>query len=258
MPEAVAALEHDDGASGALGLVDADGLALLVPRPSSATVCATCPNRFATSTPPASTSACSPRWATPRSTYRHDAAATAAHVDKGTVDAAVLLRAGHRRPDPRRGRRRRADAAEDDVLRAEAAHRAWCSAASICDRTPVEGVSVRQLTSQVAPDASSAREVAGALALDRAHDLALHLVLVGRRATTSRNTPIGVGIVGAYASRDSANASAGCARVLVVHEELVLADVGHVHDLALAELVEHHAALAVVAEADRLAVAAAR
>ena len=26
-------------------------------------------------------------------TYRHDAAATAAHVDKGTVDAAILLRA---------------------------------------------------------------------------------------------------------------------------------------------------------------------
>ena len=42
--------------------------------------------------------------------------------------------------------------------------------------------------------------------------------------------------------------------MLVVHEQLVLAHVGHVDDLALAELVEDHATVAVGAEADRLAV----
>ena len=41
---------------------------------------------------------------------------------------------------------------------------------------------------------------------------------------------------------------------LVVHEELVVADVGDAHDLRLAELVHHDAHLAVGAEADRLAV----
>ena len=42
--------------------------------------------------------------------------------------------------------------------------------------------------------------------------------------------------------------------MLVVHEQPVLADVGDLDDLALAELVEDHAALVVGAEADRLAV----
>ena len=71
---------------------------------------------------------------------------------------------------------------------------------------------------------------------------------------TTRNTPTGVGMVGADDSRDSANASVGIGAGLVVHEERVLAHVGDVDDLALAELVEHDAVLVVVAEPDRLAV----
>ena len=59
--------------------------------------------------------------------------------------------------------------------------------------------------------------------------------------------------MGCEANRDSANASAG-RDGLVVHEELVLPDVVDVHDVALAELVEHHTAVAVLAEADRFAV----
>ncbi len=93
VPEAVAALEHDMVRTGALGLVDTDGLALLVPRPELGDRLNDLPKsirdvdaaRFDVGVLPALGDA--------EVTYRHDAAATAAHVDKGTVDAAILLRA---------------------------------------------------------------------------------------------------------------------------------------------------------------------
>ena len=50
------------------------------------------------------------------------------------------------------------------------------------------------------------------------------------------------------------NARPGSARRLVVHEDGVLADVGDVDDAGPSLAVEHHALLAVGAEADRLAV----
>ena len=93
VPEAVAALEQEMVRTGALGLVDADGLALLVPRPELGDRLGDLPEsirdvdaaRFDVGVLPALGDA--------EVTYRHDAAATAAHVDKGTVDAAILLRA---------------------------------------------------------------------------------------------------------------------------------------------------------------------
>ena len=71
---------------------------------------------------------------------------------------------------------------------------------------------------------------------------------------TSRKMPIGVALDGPCASRDSANASPGLSRVLVVDQQRVLADVGDVDDLAVAAAAHVDAALVVLAEADRLAV----
>jgi uncharacterized protein (DUF1015 family) len=93
VPESVAALEQEMTREGALGLVDSDGLALLVPRPELGPLLEPLPAsirdvdaaRFDVGVLPALGDA--------EVTYRHDAAAAASHVDKGTVDAAVLLRA---------------------------------------------------------------------------------------------------------------------------------------------------------------------
>ena len=78
---------------GGLGLVDRDGLALLMPtaelelahRPSSRPSCAT-------SAPPTSTPACSRPCRASSLAYRNDAQTVAAAVAKGNADAAVLLR----------------------------------------------------------------------------------------------------------------------------------------------------------------------
>jgi uncharacterized protein (DUF1015 family) len=93
VPEGVATLEREMRSEGALGLVDGDGLALLVPGPALGDLLRELPEsirdvdaaRFDVGVLPALGDA--------EVTYRHDAAATAAHVDKGTVDAAILLRA---------------------------------------------------------------------------------------------------------------------------------------------------------------------
>jgi uncharacterized protein (DUF1015 family) len=93
VPEGVAALVQEMTHTAALGLVDADGLALLVPRPELGDRLRDLPEsirdvdaaRFDVGVLPVLNDA--------EVTYRHDAAATAAHVDKGTVDAAILLRA---------------------------------------------------------------------------------------------------------------------------------------------------------------------
>ena len=58
VPEGVAALETAMRESGGLGLVDRDGLALLLPRPSSRPAWATCRSSCATSTRRASTPGC--------------------------------------------------------------------------------------------------------------------------------------------------------------------------------------------------------
>ena len=71
----------------------------------------------------------------------------------------------------------------------------------------------------------------------------------------SRNTPIGVGIVGAEASLCERERERRAVAFLIVHHELLDADVGDRHDLALRELVENDAVLTVGPEAvDRLAV----
>jgi uncharacterized protein (DUF1015 family) len=91
-PDGVATLEADMHARGALGLVDRSGLALLEPLPALDVAMAALPDalhdvdaaRFDTGV----------RTAVPDATlsYRNDARAVAAQVEKGTVDAAVLLR----------------------------------------------------------------------------------------------------------------------------------------------------------------------
>ena len=72
--------------------------------------------------------------------------------------------------------------------------------------------------------------------------------------STSRNTPIGRGLVRRVAEPREREGDAGSARRLVVHEERVLADLGHVDELDAAVGSLHDPALEVRAEADRLAV----
>jgi uncharacterized protein (DUF1015 family) len=92
-PDAVAALRRRMVDEGALGLVDRDGLALLAPRPQvfaerlldvPAEARDVDAARFEAGVMPVIPDA--------RVTYRNDAAAVAAIVDKGAADAAVLLR----------------------------------------------------------------------------------------------------------------------------------------------------------------------
>ncbi|HZP30476.1 MAG TPA: DUF1015 domain-containing protein [Acidimicrobiia bacterium] len=92
-PDAVAALERRMRDAGGLGLVDGDGLALLVPHPDALAALDGLPaplpdvdaSRFDAGIRPALGAA--------ELTYRNDAATCAALVDKGAADAAVLLRA---------------------------------------------------------------------------------------------------------------------------------------------------------------------
>ena len=197
-------------AEGGLGLVDPDGLALLVPQPGALDPDAGGPapplpdvdaTRFDVGDPPcprrrrALPTATTPR-PSPRSSTR------------ATPTPRVLLRAGDRRTDPRRRVRGRAHAGEDDVLRTQAAHRhghpqprrlsASLSSASYVD----------------VPDCARVEqgaEVARAVALRRGRELALHLELVarpldvaehadrrrassaGRRAATARTRASGPG-----------------------------------------------------------------
>jgi uncharacterized protein (DUF1015 family) len=92
--EGVATLELAMCAEGGLGLVDQDGLALLVPRPELTAALAAEPvelhdvdsARFDAGLRPALDTAGIAL------TYRNDAATCAAHVEKGAADASVLLR----------------------------------------------------------------------------------------------------------------------------------------------------------------------
>jgi uncharacterized protein (DUF1015 family) len=92
-PEGVAALEIAMRDEGGLGLVDRDGLALLVPRPELAAARTAEPAelhdvdaaRFDAGLRPALDAA------GVTLTYRNDAATCAAHVEKGAADASVLL-----------------------------------------------------------------------------------------------------------------------------------------------------------------------
>jgi uncharacterized protein (DUF1015 family) len=92
--DGVAVLEARMGAEGGLGLVDATGLALLVPRPGAldreleglpAPLPGVDASRFDAGVRPCLGDA--------ELTYRNDAATCAALVDKGAADAAILLRA---------------------------------------------------------------------------------------------------------------------------------------------------------------------
>ena len=234
-----------------------DGLALLVPdagaaRPRSPT---SIPRRRARPTRRASTPVVLPalpgRDARATATTRRRVAAL---VDKGAADAAVLLRpvsvADDRAPRPRP----RAHAAEDDVLRAQAAHRMVFRSARLKPATLV-GLVDRPGRRRCR---GAAREVAGALTLGRGDELALHLDLVRRprrRRGTRRPASASSAMIGQARQRErERRVGAG----LVVHEERVLADVGDVARSRLAELVQHDAVLVVGAEADRLAVLAAR
>ncbi len=93
-PESVAELERRMHAEGGLGLVDATGLALLVPR-SEAVAAARAEHPAPL---PAVDATCFDvgirgRLGDATLSYRNDAATVAALVDKGTADAAILLRA---------------------------------------------------------------------------------------------------------------------------------------------------------------------
>ena len=109
------------------------------------------------------------------------------------------------------------------------------------------------MTSQTAPESSSGCEVAGAVALRRGRELALHLELVARPLDVAEHAD---GrrhrrLVGEARQRERERRVRA---VLVVDEQALLADVGDVDDLALTELVEHDALLGVGTEADRLTV----
>ena len=200
-------------------------------------------------------------------TFRDDAGATAALVEKGAADAAVLLRPVTVDADPRRRFRRGAHAAEDDVLPAQAPHRLHvpqpgriaqgrrgeASAAAepeagggASDRGP--GIPARserrpkgQPTSQVAPEAISVGQVARAALLARRDELALHLGVVHRALDVAEDADRrGNGrVVGQPRQRERQRRMIA---VLVVHEQPVLAHVGDVDDLGVAVRVQRDAA----------------
>jgi uncharacterized protein (DUF1015 family) len=93
-PESVAALERAMHAEGGLGLVDADGLALLVPNSDAlATALAAEPSPLPDIDATRVELGIRPALGSAELAYRNDAATVAALVDKGDADAAVLLRA---------------------------------------------------------------------------------------------------------------------------------------------------------------------
>ncbi len=92
VPEGVAALEAAMHAEGGLGLVDGDGLALLVPRPALDARMLDVPEELRAVDSARFDVGVLPAVPGVSLTYRNDAVAVAAHVAKGNVDAAVLLR----------------------------------------------------------------------------------------------------------------------------------------------------------------------
>ena len=123
-PEAVDALTVRMAAEHGLGLVDAAGLALAVPRPDVRAAALAGEHPAVAATDAAIVEALVvPRLPDASFHYRHDAAPVAALVDKGAAERRDPLLARHRRADARRRDRSGPHAAEDDVLLAQAAHR---------------------------------------------------------------------------------------------------------------------------------------
>ena len=252
--EGVAALETAMRDAGALGLVDRDGLALLLPTAELDTRMQELPVELHDVDSARFDAGVLPAVPGVTLTYRNDAATVAARVEKGDADAAVLLRPVTVETIRAAAAASTAHAREDDVLRAEAAHRHGVPQPRPDDRerSPASGLPLVDFPGGAG--AEELVEVAGTLTLHRADQLALHLGLVGgpldraehahRRGHRRRRRQAGQ-------RERQRRVCAG----LVVHEEAVLAHVGDLDDLALTELVEDHAALVVGAEADRLAVA---
>ena len=90
--EGVVALDRAMHESGALGLVDRNGLALLVPRPELDARLAEFPQQIRMIDAARFDAGVVPVIDGAALGYRNDAATVATHVSKGTVDAAVLLR----------------------------------------------------------------------------------------------------------------------------------------------------------------------
>jgi hypothetical protein len=93
-PESVAALERAMRAEGGIGLVDRDGLALLVPQAGAlAAALADQPPPLPEVDATRFDVAIRPALGDAELSYRNDAATVATLVDKGDADAALLLRA---------------------------------------------------------------------------------------------------------------------------------------------------------------------
>jgi uncharacterized protein (DUF1015 family) len=92
-PDGVVNLESAMRRMGGLGLVDRDGLALLVPRPELEQELAAFPEAVRDIDSARFDAGIRGVLGAAELAYRHDAAAVAAHVAKGTCDAGVLLRA---------------------------------------------------------------------------------------------------------------------------------------------------------------------
>ena len=129
VPEGVAALEQEMTRTGALGLVDGNGLALLVPRPELGDRLGDLPEAIRDVDAARFDVGVLPVLGDAEVTYRHDAAATAAHVDKGpSTPRSCCARSPSTRSAPRPTpacgcRRRRRSSRRSHVP-------GWCSAAS--------------------------------------------------------------------------------------------------------------------------------
>ena len=122
-PEGVAALEVAMRESGGLGLVDRDGLALLLPEAELEARMDAFPEELRDVDSARFDAGVLPAVPGVSLAYRNDAVAVAAQVEKGDADAAVLLRPVTVDTIRAAGRGRSAHAGEDHLLRAEAAHR---------------------------------------------------------------------------------------------------------------------------------------
>ena len=118
----------------------------------------------------------------------------------------------------------------------------------------VDGGQLVPATVQVPLRAQQGGEVAGALALATAWASWAPIADAYSWRSTSRNTPNGVGEWSSCAQPGEGEGQARIVALGVVDEDRVLADVGDVDEPQLAVGAHHDAALAVGAEADRLAV----
>ena len=91
-PDAIPGLDTAMQAEGGLGLVDREGIALLVPRPELELDLAGLPAQVRRIDAARFEVGIRPSLGSPELAYRHDAAAVAGQVAKGSCDAGVLLR----------------------------------------------------------------------------------------------------------------------------------------------------------------------